>query len=100
MLCFRFETCLTIYYNIFSRRLPGSPISVCARDRVVVDLVNKLPSTTTSIHWHGLYMHGGPLPGKERMVVNMVPSTITTITPITTITTTTATTITIITTNR
>ena len=91
-MCFRFKTCLTIYYNIFSRRLPGSPISVCARDRVVVDLVNKLPSTTTSIHWHGLYMHGGPLPGKERMVVNMLPSTITTITPITTTTTTTITT--------
>jgi len=30
----------------------------------VVDLVNKLPSTTTSIHWHRLYMHGGPIDGK------------------------------------
>jgi hypothetical protein len=37
---------------------------VCAKDRVVVDLINRLPSTTTSIHWHGLYMHGEPLAGK------------------------------------
>jgi hypothetical protein len=36
---------------------------VSIRDRVVVDLVNKLPSTTTSIYCHGLYMHGGPVNG-------------------------------------
>ncbi len=42
-------------------------ISVSIRDRVVVDLVNKLPSTTTSIHWHGLYMHGGPVNGETNL---------------------------------
>jgi hypothetical protein len=40
-------------------------ISVSLRDTGVVDLVNKLPSTTTSIHWHGLYMHGGPVNGES-----------------------------------
>jgi hypothetical protein len=40
---------------------------VIIRDRVVVDLVNKLPSTTTSIHWHGLYMHGGPINGEPNL---------------------------------
>ena len=26
--------------------------------QVVVDVVNKLPSETTTMHWHGQYMHG------------------------------------------
>ncbi len=64
-------------------------ISVSIRDTVVVDLVNKLPSTTTSIHWHGLYMHGGPVNSESNLhhceycirdtvavdLVNKIPST-------------------------
>ena len=56
---------------VLYRQLPGSPLSVCEGDRVVVDLVNKLPSTTTSIHWHGLYMHGQPMDGKFTVSFNI-----------------------------
>ncbi len=64
---------------------------VSIRDTVVVDLVNKLPSTTTSIHWHGLCMHGGPVNGESNLLmvsirdtmvvdlVNKLPSTTTSI---------------------
>jgi len=41
-----------------NRQLPGIPISVCRGDKVVVDVLNKLPSETTTVHWHGQYMHG------------------------------------------
>ena len=36
----------------------GPGIFVCHGDKVVVEVVNKLPATTTTIHWHGLYMKG------------------------------------------
>ncbi len=45
---------------------------VSIRDTGVVDLVNKLPSTTTSIHWHGLYIHGGPVNGELSLNVDLV----------------------------
>ncbi len=41
-------------------------ISVSIWDRVVVDLMNKLHYTTTSIHWHELYMHFGPVNGEYK----------------------------------
>ena len=41
-----------------NRALPGPGIVVCAGDTVEVVVTNKLPAITTSVHWHGLYMHG------------------------------------------
>ena len=41
-----------------NRELPGEGIEVCKGDTIVVDVVNKLPAATTSVHWHGLYMRG------------------------------------------
>jgi len=41
-----------------NREFPGHTISVCRGDKVVVDFTNKLPSETTTMHWHGQYMHG------------------------------------------
>ena len=41
-----------------NRELPGPGIVVCKGDLVVVQVINKLPAATTSVHWHGLYMHG------------------------------------------
>jgi hypothetical protein len=43
-------------------------ISVSIWDKVVGDLVNKLPSTSTCIHWHGLYMEGGPINGESDLL--------------------------------
>ena len=33
---------------------------VCEGDEVVVDVINHLPSESTSIHWHGQHMVGTP----------------------------------------
>ncbi|XP_023339876.1 uncharacterized protein LOC111710084 [Eurytemora carolleeae] len=49
-----------------NRQLPGTPISVCSGDKVVVDVVNKLPVETTTMHWHGQYMHGD-IEGEEEI---------------------------------
>ncbi len=42
-------------------------LSVSIRDTGVVDLVNKLPSTTTSIHWHRHNMHGTSVYGESNL---------------------------------
>ena len=44
--------------KVVCREFPGHTISVCRGDKIVVDLTNKLPSETTTMHWHGQYMHG------------------------------------------
>ena len=31
---------------------------VCKNDTIVVEVKNHLPASTTTLHWHGLYMHG------------------------------------------
>ena len=41
-----------------NREIPGPEIVVCKGDTVVVEVLNKLPATTTSVHFHGLFMHG------------------------------------------
>ena len=41
-----------------NRELPGPGIFVCHGDRVEVLVSNQLPAITTSVHWHGMYMHG------------------------------------------
>ena len=43
---------------VVNRSLPGPDIVVCRGDRVEVEVVNRLPATTTSIHWHGQYVLG------------------------------------------
>ena len=40
-----------------NRELPGPGIFVCHGDRVVVEVFNKLPAATTTVHWHGMFMH-------------------------------------------
>ncbi|XP_069675528.1 uncharacterized protein [Periplaneta americana] len=41
-----------------NRRLPGPAIHVCHGDWIVVDVDNRMPGKTTSVHWHGIYnMH-------------------------------------------
>lgn len=37
-----------------NRQLPGPSIEVCKKDIVVVDVVNEMEGTGTTIHWHGL----------------------------------------------
>lgn len=37
-----------------------SPIQVCEGDRVVMDVLNKMPARTTSIHSHGVHFRGCP----------------------------------------
>ncbi|KAK9512200.1 hypothetical protein O3M35_000670 [Rhynocoris fuscipes] len=41
-----------------NRMLPGPAIQVCEGDTVVVDLINSLPSGSTTIHWHGIRQMG------------------------------------------
>ena len=41
-----------------NRELPGTPIVVCKDDTIVVVVKNKLHAATTTVHWHGLFMHG------------------------------------------
>ena len=36
----------------------------------MVDVVNKLPVETTTMHWHGQYMHGD-IEGEEGKNINM-----------------------------
>lgn len=43
-----------------NRRLPGPDISVCMNDIVVVDVINKIGGTSTTIHWHGQHMRKTP----------------------------------------
>ncbi|XP_022196029.2 laccase-9 [Nilaparvata lugens] len=50
-----------------NRRLPGPSIQICKGDTVVVDVKNKMPGRSTTIHWHGItqegyqYMDGVPM---------------------------------------
>ncbi|KAK2717485.1 hypothetical protein QYM36_006309 [Artemia franciscana] len=50
-----------------NRQLPGPGIQVCKGDEIIVDIVNRLSSETTTMHWHGVrqvgtaYMDGVPL---------------------------------------
>ncbi|XP_069141122.1 uncharacterized protein [Argopecten irradians] len=40
--------------------LPGPPIIVYVGQRLIIDVINHLPSDTVTIHWHGLPQHGTP----------------------------------------
>ncbi|XP_045616958.2 uncharacterized protein [Procambarus clarkii] len=39
-----------------NKLIPGPAIQVCVGDKVVVDVMNNLPSTALALHWHGLTM--------------------------------------------
>ncbi|XP_069954298.1 uncharacterized protein [Cherax quadricarinatus] len=39
-----------------NKLIPGPPIEVCVGDKVLVDVMNNLPSTALALHWHGLTM--------------------------------------------
>ncbi|XP_033745716.1 laccase-3-like [Pecten maximus] len=40
--------------------MPGPPIIVYVGQRLIIDVINHLPSDTVTIHWHGLSQHGTP----------------------------------------
>nr|BBM95981.1 multicopper oxidase 5 [Plautia stali] len=43
-----------------NRQMPAPPIEICQKDTLVVDVVNIMHESTTTIHWHGLrQMDGG-----------------------------------------
>lgn len=42
--------------NSINRQLPGPAINVCHGDRLVIDVVNMMSGTSTTLHWHGLHM--------------------------------------------
>ncbi|XP_069675391.1 uncharacterized protein [Periplaneta americana] len=41
-----------------NRRLPGPSIQVCLGDEIVVDVDNKMPARSTTLHWHGIFQRG------------------------------------------
>ncbi|KAJ4431319.1 hypothetical protein ANN_19916, partial [Periplaneta americana] len=41
-----------------NRRLPGPSIQVCLGDEIVVDVENKMPARSTTLHWHGIFQRG------------------------------------------
>uniref|UniRef100_A0A336LRE1 CSON012189 protein n=1 Tax=Culicoides sonorensis TaxID=179676 RepID=A0A336LRE1_CULSO len=43
-----------------NRQIPGPFIHVCKDDLIVVDVVNAMAGTATSLHWHGLHMKDTP----------------------------------------
>ncbi|KAJ8912104.1 hypothetical protein NQ315_005440 [Exocentrus adspersus] len=45
---------------IANRQLPGPPIQVCQNDILVVDVINKIPGHSLSIHWRGQPNHEAP----------------------------------------
>lgn len=42
--------------TVVNRQLPGPAIEVCHNDRVLVEVLNDLPSAGVTLHWHGLTM--------------------------------------------
>lgn len=42
--------------TVVNKAIPGPAIQVCVGDKVLVDVMNYLPSTAVSLHWHGLTM--------------------------------------------
>lgn len=43
-----------------NRLIPGPYIHVCKDDLIVVDVVNMMGGTATTLHWHGLHMRDTP----------------------------------------
>lgn len=39
-----------------NKGIPGPTIQVCVGDKVLVDVLNDMPSTAVTLHWHGLTM--------------------------------------------
>lgn len=43
-----------------NRKIPGPSLQVCKNDLIVVDVVNAMHGTATTIHWHGFHMRDTP----------------------------------------
>lgn len=43
-----------------NRQIPGPTIVVCHNDIIVVDIINHMGGTATTIHWHGFHMRSTP----------------------------------------
>jgi FtsP/CotA-like multicopper oxidase with cupredoxin domain len=43
-----------------NRQIPGPSIHVCKNDMIVVDVINMMGGTTTTIHWHGFHQKQTP----------------------------------------
>ena len=58
-----------------NRELPGPAIVVCKDGTIVVVVRNKMPAATTTVHWHGLFMHGekGATIGEEEKKPEATP---------------------------
>lgn len=50
--CVLANGCERIFMAI-NRQLPGPPVEVCVNDLIVVDVVNEMEGSDTTIHWHG-----------------------------------------------
>ncbi|XP_044258948.1 laccase-5-like isoform X2 [Tribolium madens] len=45
---------------VVNRKMPGPSIEVCLGDEVIIDVVNRLSSDSTTIHWHGHHQKNSP----------------------------------------
>ncbi|KAI7815129.1 laccase [Rhyzopertha dominica] len=45
---------------VVNRQMPGPGIEVCVGDEIIVDVENRLPGDTTTMHWHGHHQRGTP----------------------------------------
>ncbi|OWF48227.1 laccase-1-like [Mizuhopecten yessoensis] len=45
---------------VANNSMPGPPIIVYVGQRLIIDVTNKLPSDTVTLHWHGLPQHKTP----------------------------------------
>lgn len=43
-----------------NRQLPGPPIEVCQNDVIIVDVVNEIEGSSSTIHWHGYAQEKSP----------------------------------------
>ncbi|CAH0555836.1 unnamed protein product [Brassicogethes aeneus] len=51
-----------------NRQLPGPPIQVCKGDILVVDVINKIPSHSLTVHWRGQPNHEAPFMDGSPMI--------------------------------
>lgn len=62
--CFKLH-CLTadgVEKGVMSinRKIPGPEVNVCKNDVVIVDVINRMAGTSTSLHWHGIHQRDTP----------------------------------------
>ncbi|XP_030761003.1 laccase-like [Sitophilus oryzae] len=58
-----------------NRRIPGPPIQVCQNDILIVDVINKIPGKSVTLHWRGQPNHEAPFMDGVPMVTQCpIPS--------------------------